>query len=73
MRPAYRAMARRPETRLINNSRGGANDYARWLGIKPNRFEILYNGVDCEHAQATAPERVSTSCDAATTFPTRRC
>ena len=35
MRPAYRAMARRPETRLINNSRGGANDYARWLGIKP--------------------------------------
>ena len=59
MRPAYRAMATRPEATFINNSHGGANDYARWLGIKPHRFEILYNGVDLDHAQATTQARIN--------------
>jgi glycosyltransferase involved in cell wall biosynthesis len=59
MRSAYRAMANRPETILVNNSRGGADDYARWLGLDSQRFRILYNGVDLSHARDTTPRQVS--------------
>ena len=59
MRSAYRAMANRPETIFVNNSRGGADDYARWLGLASQRFRILYNGVDLDLADDTTPERVS--------------
>jgi glycosyltransferase involved in cell wall biosynthesis len=50
MRPAYQAMAQRPQVVLINNSRGGAADYSRWLGVPLDRFKIIYNGLDPETA-----------------------
>jgi len=31
---------------LLNNSKAGAEDYARWLGIPASRFHIVYNGLD---------------------------
>lgn len=46
MRPAYQAMAGCPPVILSNNSQGGAADYAAWLGLSLDRFEILYNGAD---------------------------
>jgi glycosyltransferase involved in cell wall biosynthesis len=59
MRSAYRAMAKRPETIFVNNSRGGANDYARWLGLDSQRFQVLYNGIDLDHAEDTRPKRIA--------------
>jgi len=59
MRPAYRAMANRPEAIFVNNSQGGAEDYARWLGLDSRRFRVLYNGVDLDHAGDTRPEQLS--------------
>lgn len=46
MRPAYRAMAKRPEAVWLNNSVAGATDYAKWLGLPVARFRVVYNGVD---------------------------
>lgn len=56
MRPAYQAMAQRPQVVLINNSRGGAADYSRWLGVPLNRFKIIYNGID-PATTTRAPDR----------------
>lgn len=59
MRPAYRAMATRAETVYINNSLGGAADYAEWLGLKGPRFKVLYNGVDSDSLTRASNDRVS--------------
>lgn len=56
MRAAYRLLAERQEVRLINNSRGGALDYGRWLGLPLNRFEIIYNGVSLDETSRASPE-----------------
>ena len=42
----YRAFARSPRVTFIANSRAGAEDYARWIGIDPSRFHIVLNGID---------------------------
>lgn len=42
---AYRALARRPEVRLVNNSLAGAMDYERWLGVGRGTVGVLYNGI----------------------------
>ncbi|MGB5736156.1 MAG: glycosyltransferase, partial [Thiohalocapsa sp.] len=59
MRPAYHAMAARPETVFVNNSHGGADDYAEWLGIDKQRFNILYNGIDLTRAEQTSAEQAA--------------
>ncbi|MGD9883739.1 tetratricopeptide repeat protein [Reyranella sp.] len=46
MREAYRAVLEHPAVVLSNNSRAGANDYAEWLGLAPERVEVVYNGID---------------------------
>ncbi len=56
MRSAYHAMAARPETVFVNNSHGGAEDYARWLGVGGARFKIIYNGLDVESVRAIGPD-----------------
>jgi glycosyltransferase involved in cell wall biosynthesis len=58
MRPAYLAMATRREALFINNSHGGAEDYADWLGLQPDRFRILYNGLDPSEATRAAPAQI---------------
>jgi len=42
---AYRALATHPSVRLINNSQAGAADYVKWLGVSPDTFSVLRNGV----------------------------
>lgn len=46
MQPAYRAIARHPRIKMLNNSQAGADSYANWLSIEPSRFVVLRNGVD---------------------------
>ncbi|MGI3904001.1 MAG: glycosyltransferase [Janthinobacterium lividum] len=47
MRPAYRAILdSRPDALLLNNSRSGAADYARWLGLPTDRVGVIHNGFD---------------------------
>lgn len=50
----YRALAQIPGVMFVSNSKAAADEYAKWLDIPRERFQILYNGV---------PE-VPTSCDA---------
>lgn len=53
----YDRLCRLPQVHLLANSRQGAEDYARWLGIGVERFEVIYNGVDL--AGMTAPDPAS--------------
>ena len=46
MKDAYQAVLDHPAVVLSNNSRAGANDYAEWLGLEPERVEVVYNGID---------------------------
>lgn len=41
----YRALAEIPGVKFASNSRAGAEEYARWLDLPLDRFQILYNGV----------------------------
>ncbi|MGE8637317.1 MAG: glycosyltransferase [Achromobacter sp.] len=50
----YRALAQVPGVVFVSNSMAAADEYAKWLEIPRDRFQILYNGV---------PE-VPASCDA---------
>ncbi len=47
MRPAYRAILdSRRDALLLNNSRSGAVDYARWLDLPADRVGVIHNGFD---------------------------
>jgi glycosyltransferase involved in cell wall biosynthesis len=59
MRPAYRAMAMRPEAVFVNNSQGGAADYADWLGLDIRRFNIIYNGLDLVRSKVPTPTQTT--------------
>ena len=58
MRPGYQVLAKQPRVALVNNSRAGARDYARWLGLPPGRYGVVYNGIRPEALQAPAAGRV---------------
>jgi glycosyltransferase involved in cell wall biosynthesis len=45
-REMYLQFARSKRIRFINNSYAGADDYSRWLGVSPNLFNVILNGVD---------------------------
>jgi glycosyltransferase involved in cell wall biosynthesis len=44
MEAAYKALLDLPQVTMINNSYAGRDDYARWLGLPPNRIPVVYNG-----------------------------
>lgn len=47
MREGYRAlMERSRDAVLLNNSRAGATDYARWLGIDGSKIAVIPNGFE---------------------------
>jgi glycosyltransferase involved in cell wall biosynthesis len=54
MRAAYRALLSRREVVLLNNSLAGAQDYAAWLGLQPQRIAVVYNGIDLPAADRNA-------------------
>lgn len=51
----YGALARHPGVHFVNNSRAGALDYAEWLGLPPDRFRVILNGVDFGHMPVPSP------------------
>lgn len=60
MREAYRAVLHHPAVVLSNNSRAGANDYAQWLELAPERVEVVYNGIDFDRLDSAAqPEETA--------------
>jgi glycosyltransferase involved in cell wall biosynthesis len=46
MYPAYRALLRQPNVRLVTNSNAGARDYAAWLRISDPQIRVIRNGID---------------------------
>ncbi len=59
MRSTYRLLAARPQVRLVNNSQGGAQDYASWLGLPLAQFRVVYNGVNLAKATRAAPAAIA--------------
>ncbi|WP_295392835.1 glycosyltransferase [uncultured Thiodictyon sp.] len=55
MRAAYRLLVAQPGVRLINNSRGGADDYAAWLGLPAHQIRVIYNGADLDGLRRATP------------------
>lgn len=46
MDPIYQALCSLPNVVMLNNSRAGADSYAEWLGILPNRVRVVHNAFD---------------------------
>ena len=46
MRPAYRALLKRRQAMILNNSYAGAVDYARWLSLPADGVQVIHNGFD---------------------------
>lgn len=44
----YAFLTTLPQVHLLANSNPGADDYARWLNVARERFEVIHNGVDLE-------------------------
>lgn len=45
-RDTYRALSQAPQVTLIGNSAAGAADYAEWLDLPVERFQVVYNGFE---------------------------
>lgn len=59
MRAAYRILVRQPGVQFINNSQGGADDYAAWLGLSANQIRVIYNGADLDGLRRAPPAATS--------------
>lgn len=59
MREAWRQLAACRTIRMINNSAAGVQDYAAWLGLPAERFEIHRNGVDPAAFSAASSDQVA--------------
>jgi len=46
MDPAYAALCALPNVVFLNNSRAGAESYAEWLRLAPDRTKVIHNGLD---------------------------
>ena len=54
----YQQFARSSAVRFINNSRAGADDYARWLGLPRDKFSVVLNGVDLSRISRAADDTI---------------
>jgi glycosyltransferase involved in cell wall biosynthesis len=59
LRPVYRRLLAHPHVTLVNNSAAGAGDYAKWLGIAPERIGVLRNGFRAPEREALPEPRAS--------------
>ncbi|MGH7068466.1 MAG: glycosyltransferase, partial [Acetobacteraceae bacterium] len=46
MAPGYHALLKRRKILFLNNSEAGATDYARWLGLSRDQFQVVHNGFE---------------------------
>jgi len=58
-KPWYSLLAASPRVRFVNNSAAGARDYAAWLGLPPERIQVITNGVDFDSVPIPAPGAVA--------------
>ncbi|MCP5143953.1 MAG: glycosyltransferase [Gammaproteobacteria bacterium] len=54
MFPAYRALLKCRNVKLLNNSEAGKYDYAAWLRMNPDDVGVLRNGVRSDHFSCMA-------------------
>ncbi|MFT7462068.1 MAG: glycosyltransferase involved in cell wall biosynthesis [Pseudohongiellaceae bacterium] len=55
----YERLVNLPQMHLAANSSQGADDYARWMGVPRERFEVIYNGVDLARMTVPDPKTVT--------------
>ena len=55
MDPAYTALCELANVVFVNNSRAGADDYAKWLGLEPERIRVIHNAVDFGVRRRSSP------------------
>lgn len=57
----YRALAACSHVQFVANSRAGAEDYARWIGMDPARIAVIHNGLDPSHMVTGSIESIEAS------------
>ena len=55
-RPIYSYLLNAPQIRLEANSKSGAEEYAQWLNIEPERCYVTFNGIDSSVFSKPSPE-----------------
>ncbi|NKC11529.1 MAG: glycosyltransferase [Gammaproteobacteria bacterium] len=58
LRHGYRLLCADPRVSLLNNSRAGAHDYARWLGVAPERIRVVRNGLALDELERPGADAV---------------
>jgi glycosyltransferase involved in cell wall biosynthesis len=58
MDPVYEALCASPNVVFLNNSRAGAESYAEWLRLAPERIRVIYNGLDMRQVDEDAARAV---------------
>lgn len=59
MLPWYQALARDQRVRFIANSAEGAQSYAAWIGIHPDRIRVVLNGLDAESVRRPTNDAIA--------------
>ena len=59
MDPAYGALSELTKVVFVNNSRAGADDYAKWLGLQPGRIRVIHNAVDFGDRRRSSPAEIA--------------
>jgi glycosyltransferase involved in cell wall biosynthesis len=57
-RQAYLPLLRCQRVCFTNNSRAGAADYARWLGLASDSIDVIHNGIDTDIIRRPPPAEV---------------
>ena len=58
MDPAYAALCGLANVVFVNNSRAGADDYAKWLHLEPERIRVIHNAVDFGDRRRSSPAEI---------------
>ena len=58
MDPVYSALCELANVVFVNNSRAGADDYAGWLGLEPERIRVIHNAVDFGDRRRSSPAEI---------------
>ncbi|HAU29564.1 MAG TPA: hypothetical protein DCW68_05570 [Rhodospirillaceae bacterium] len=58
LRACYRILAQHPAVIMANNSRAGAKDYEKWLGLPEGRIGVLSNGFDGALFRKPSPDSI---------------
>jgi glycosyltransferase involved in cell wall biosynthesis len=59
MDPAYSALCERSNVVFVNNSRAGADDYAKWLDLEPGGIRVIHNAVDFGDRRRSSPAEIT--------------